>query len=221
MHISSKKQEAIQLRNEGYSYAFISAKMGVAKSTLSLWLKGVSFMPNEYTRGIIVHGQKQIQEIKRADKAMSIRKALEFAETNFSKLSERDMFLLGIGLYIGEGSKSHNSIRVANADPRIIMFMIKWFKVCFGLKDLNFKIRIHAYPDHNEKEIVNFWMKKLGLRKDAFHPIYVDQRLNKNKKKANVLPYGTAHLCVVSNGDISLGVLLHRKILASIDRVLQ
>ena len=46
-------------------------------------------------------------------------------------------------------------------------------------------------------------------------------RTNKKKDRRGVLPYGTAHLSMVSNGNRDFGVLLHRKIIASIDQVLQ
>lgn len=221
MHISSKKLEAIKLRNEGYSYAYISSKLGVAKSTLSLWLKGVSFIPNLYTKEIITQGQKKSLTSKRVDKARSIQTAVEYADKNIATISEKELLFLGIGIYIGEGSKTGGIVRIVNSDPRIVRFMIKWFKTCFGLSNSNFKVRIHMYPDNNANTALNFWKRELKLPREAFHVPYVDKRVNKKLKKKNILPYGTAHLSVVGNGDKNNGVLLHRKILASIDRVLR
>lgn len=95
--------------------------------------------------------------------------------TKRSSLSERDIFILGLGIYIGEGSKTGNYIRVANSDPRIIRFAILWFKTCFGLSDSNFKIRIHIYPDNDEKEVIEFWMKSLKVEEVYFLPIIIRQ----------------------------------------------
>lgn len=220
MHLKDIKQKAIELRKSGYSYSYISKQLSVAKSTLSVWLKGERFVPNDFSKQLVARGQKKSIEYKRVDKANSLIAALRFAEENVGKLSKREIFILGMGIYIGEGSKSGNFVRISNSDPRIIRFSILWFKECFSLKDLNFKIRIHIYPDTDEAESIKFWMREVGLSKEHFHPAYVDRRLNKKAKKSNVLPYGTAHLSVVSNGNKELGVLLHRKILASIDRVL-
>lgn len=221
MYIRSKKLEAIKLRNEGYSYSLISSKLGIAKSTLSLWLKGVSFCQNNYTKDLIIQGQKKSIEGKRLDKILSIMTAVKYAEKNIGKMSGRDIFLLGIGIYIGEGSKAGNLVRIVNSDPRIIKFSIQWFKNCFGLNESNFKIRIHMYPDNNEDKVLTFWRNELNLPKETFHTPYIDRRLNKKSKKTNILPYGTAHLSVVSNGVKNNGVLLHRKILASINFVLK
>jgi D-alanyl-D-alanine carboxypeptidase len=47
MYKNSIKENAIKLRKEGNSYSFISAKLSIAKSTLSNWLKNIEFMPND------------------------------------------------------------------------------------------------------------------------------------------------------------------------------
>ena len=199
MYTNDKKLEAIKLRKEGFSYSYISSKISVAKSTLSLWLKDIEFKPNNFTQNIISQSQKQPAVIRRFDKAVSVKSAIEYADKKVGPMSERDIFLLGVGIYIGEGSKSGNFVRVANSDSRIIKFAIKWFKKCFGLKDSNFKVRIHIYPDNDEKKTLSFWKNALNLKNQSFHPFYIDKRLNKRTKKANVLPHGTAHLSVVSN----------------------
>jgi hypothetical protein len=151
----------------------------------------------------------------------SVLKADQYAKESIGVLSERDIFILGLGIYIGEGSKTGDCIRIANSDPRIIRFTMKWFKICFGLSDSNFKVRIHMYPDNNEDDVIEFWMKMLNIKKEAFYRSLFDNRLNKKRKNKNILPYGTAHLSIVSDGNKDIGTLLHRKILASIDSVLK
>jgi hypothetical protein len=61
----------------------------------------------------------------------------------------------------------------------------------------------------------------LNIKKEAFYRSLFDNRLNKKRKNKNILPYGTAHLSIVSDGNKDIGTLLHRKILASIDSVLK
>jgi hypothetical protein len=221
MHTRELKYKAIKLREEGFSYSYISSNLVVAKSTLSVWLKDIKFIPNKLIIDKIDESNRKLVEIKRVDKLNSMSQAFDFAEESVGKLTLRDLFILGIGIYIGEGSKVGNFIRIANSDPRIIKFAIKWFKECFDLKDSNFKLRIHMYPDNNEEKVIKFWMNVLKVKKDAFYSSSLDRRANKQKKNKSTLPYGTAHLSVVSNGNKDFGVLLHRKILASIDSVLK
>jgi len=221
MHLSIKKDEAIKLRKEGNSYAFISSKILVSKSTLSEWLKGVPFMPNEMVKENILENNRRIANISRVDKAVSVKKASDYALTHVDNLTDRDIFVFGLGIYLGEGSKTGNQIRVVNSDPRIIKFSMVWFKRCFGVTDANFHLRLHLYPDNDENRVIRFWMRALGLKKLAFQSTYIDTRLDKRKDRKGRLPYGTAHLSVVSNGEKDFGVLLQRKIIASIDLALE
>ncbi len=156
----------------------------------------------------------------RLDKQISIEKALAYATQTVNELSLRDVFMIGLAIYIGEGSKVPGIIRVSNSDPRIIKFSIIWFKKCFGLSNENFHVRIHAYPDTDQILSLNFWQTELGLTESSFLAFSIDKRMGKNTAKAGSLPHGTAHLTVVSNGQKEFGILLHRKILATMDRIL-
>jgi len=220
MYLKSTKDEAIRLRKEGNSYSFIASKIKVAKSTLSDWLKDVPFVPNELTIKKIENNNERIVAIKRVDKAQSVKLASGYAIDNVGDFSKRDDFVFGLGVYLGEGSKTGGYTRISNSDPRIIKFSINWFKKHFGLDDSNFRVRIHIYPDNDEGEVLSFWIRTLGLKKKSFFQSYVDKRLDKKKSRVGVLPYGTAHLSVVSNGRKDFGVLLQRKIIASIDFIL-
>lgn len=219
MYKQSIKEKAIELRKQGNSLADISSKLNVAKSTLSVWLKGINFIPNEtYVNNVVCNTQRLV-DIKRVDKMLSLKEALIYADTKVGKIDKRDNFIFGLGIYLGEGSKSN--IRISNSDPRIIKFSLNWFKDHFDLVDSNFRIRLHIYPDKDKTELIEFWSKAVDLHKNYFFDCYVDTRTNKKKDRRGVLPYGTAHLSIVSNGHKNFGVLLHRKIIASIDRVLR
>lgn len=220
MYPKSKKAEAIRLRKEGNSFASISSKIAVSKSTLSEWLKGVQFVPNTEMRDRRIENSNRIINMSRVDRALSEKMAHDFARKQIEKIDSRDIFMFGLGIYLGEGSKTGGVVRIVNSDPRIIRFSILWFKKCFGLTDTNFRVRIHMYPDNDEEATIRFWMKALGFGRRSFQPSYIDRRINKRKDRRGILPYGTAHLGIVSNGDKNLGVLLQRKIIATIDRVL-
>ena len=50
------------------------------------------------------------------------------AKKDVGGLSLRDIFMLGIGPYLGEGSKSQEEVKIVNAYPTIIKLGIKWLK---------------------------------------------------------------------------------------------
>lgn len=202
------------MRKEGYSYSYISSLTGVSKSTLSDWLHDLEYKPNKYTKETIGKARTAGVLAQRLKKQKSISKAKELAINDIKKLSKRDLFMLGIGLYIGEGSKTANSVRLSNSDPRIIKTAIAWFvKVC-DLQKTNFSIRMHLYPDSSEKESFEYWSKITGLPKSAFLPTCIDVRGGKKRINDGKLPYGTVHLSVKGKG-----VGFFRRIMAWIDLV--
>lgn len=167
MHSIHKKKKSLKLRSGGYSYNYISQKLDVPKSTLSNWFKDLPFTQNKVTAEAVVNSQQKAISASRSDRIFSLVKAKEYAEQNIKSLSVREIFLIGMGIYIGEGSKAYNTTRIVNSDPRTVRFAILWLKKCFGLSEENIKIRIHIYPDSNEKLTLEFWMDQLDLKRVA------------------------------------------------------
>lgn len=215
------KEKAITLRKSGYSYTDIRQKTGVSKSTLSDWLGDVPYTPNILVLKRMEKARIASAVVKNRQKQESIALAKYIAGRDIGTINKRDIFMLGLGIYIGEGTKTHGIIRVINSNPFIIKFIIKWFKNICGLEKKNFVIRLHLYPDNNQKESIKFWSKITGVPKHQFHKIQVDRRINKKLAKRGKLPYGTAHLGIRSFGEKRFGVFLSRKINAWIDKVLE
>src|SRR3989338_6939689 len=216
-----EKSHAIKLREKGHSYQYIAKKIKVSKSTLSSWLSEIPYIPNEETIDRIGKARARAGQVKSQQKISSILNARDVARKDIGILSKRDIFMLGVGLYMGEGTKTQGIVRVINADPRIITFIIKWFKVVCGLQNENFKIRVHLYPDNNIEECLNFWSKTSTIPRTQFLKTQIDFRKDKKKFKRGKLPYGTAHLSVLSNGKKEFGVFLSRRINAWIEMVLK
>jgi transcriptional regulator with XRE-family HTH domain len=220
MHLQETKQKAIDLRKQGYSYNYIAKFVPVAKSTLSDWLTKIPFTPNQHTietigKALAVSGAK-----KHAIKLETLNRAKLQAEKDIGEISKRDLFMLGLAIYIGEGGKSFDITRVINADPRIIRLSIKWFMEICGVKIEQIKIRLFIYPDNDETECIEYWSNFTKIPKNQFYTSIIDRRENKKENKKGKLPFGTAHLAVRSLGDKKFGVNLHRLILAWIERVL-
>ncbi len=208
----SIKNLAMELRRSGYSYSFISEKTGISKSTLSDWLSLCNYIPNKETIERIGKARSASGAVKSKIKLDSILRAEEVAKKDIGSVTARDLFMLGLGVYIGEGCKSAQLIRIINGNSKVIRLAINWLKKTCGLTNDNFAIRIHLYPDNKEKECLDFWSKETGISLDKFYKSQVDFRKDKKKFKQGKLPYGTAHLSVKSNGKKEFGVFLARRI---------
>lgn len=211
------KEKAINYRKSGYSYGIISNKLNISKSTLSGWLKNVSYSPNNETLDTINNGKKKSIEYKQVKRIKDTLKIKKSAKKEIGKISKRDLLILGIGIYLGEGTKSNEHVRMINSDPRIIRISIRWFQEICNLKIENFSPSIHLYPDNNIKEATSYWSKITNIPEYQFRKPQIDLRLNKLKKKKNKLPYGTLHIQIKSCGKKEFGRNLHRRIMGWIE----
>src|SRR5690606_13593072 len=117
-------------------------------------------------------------------------RALGVAEVG--KLSKRDLWMLGQGLYVGEGAKTIEAIRLSNSNPAVVSIIIRRLKECCGLSDDNISVRLHLYPDNKADDSVKHWMSVTGLPHSHSLKTFTDARQNKKRSSVGKLPYGTA-----------------------------
>jgi len=221
MTFISIKEKAIRYRKQGYSYTMISQELGLAKSTLSDWLKEIPYRPNKKVIYRIGAARAKSARTRHKQKIANIFMAKKLAKKELGKLTKRDLWLLGIGLYWGEGDKfSNERVGIMNSDPKIIKTAIEWFRKICGVTTKNFVLTIHTYPDNNIVETIEYWSKITGIPKKQFGKTQIDKRTNKSRKKKGKLPYGTVKLVIKSNGKKEFGAFLHRRIMGWIEAVL-
>lgn len=210
MHTPSVKELAVRLRREGYSYPYIAEVTGLAKSTLSDWLGGVPYRAN--AEMILLRGKAVACASERRVKIRqeSIKRIENQAKREIGHLSSRDLFMFGLGLYLGEGSKTQN-IRIVNSDPRVICAALAWFRH-LGVRDEQFSPRLFIYPDNDLSACLQFWANKTRIPRVQFQKEYIDTRSDKKKKRLGKLRYGTLHLSIRSGGRKEYGIELLRKI---------
>ncbi len=215
--MKSLKEKSINYRKKGYSYNMINQKLGVSKSTLSNWLCKIPYSPNKKVIERVGLAKLKSASFKHNQKIQEISEMKIVAEKDLGKITKRDLWMLGIGLYLGEGSKSNEITRFSNSDPETIKIIVNWFKEICNLKNENLNPFVHIYPDNDIKKVINYWSKIAGIPKKQFGKTYIDKRINKSKVKKNVLPYGTLHLHIKSYSKKQFGRRLHRRIIGWIE----
>jgi transcriptional regulator with XRE-family HTH domain len=217
--MKSLKDRAVDLRRRGWSYNVISARLGVGKSTLSQWLRGIPYEPNKTIIERIRLGPARAAASKERRRSEQILLLKRRGRQELGRLSSRDLLLFGLGLYLGEGSKVYESVRIVNADPLVVKIAMRWLRRSCGVPERNFVITVHTYPDLSAGASIRYWSRVTGVPQRQFEPVQVDRRLNKSARKRRRLPYGTAHIKVYSRGDSRFGVALHRRIMGWLDAV--
>jgi len=190
----------------------IKNELGVSVSTMSYWFSSRPYVPNAATLERIKNGSAKNGIARHNERVESTKKTIFTASREIGKLTHRDLWLLGLGLYIGEGSKSIESVRIVNSDPEVIRISLRWFREVCGLGDENLILSLNIYPDINEAAAIDYWSKVTGLPKSNFRKTQVDRRNNKSNKLRHKLSFGTIQIRVRSNGDTNKGVVLFRRI---------
>ncbi len=104
--------------------------------------------------------------------------------TTLNRIVNKTIFLLGIALYAGEGTKySENAkkVEIVNSNPSIIASFIKFLEN-LGIEKSKLKARVHIYNAIDELTAEKFWILKLGLKHKQF-----TKPLIKHSERKNVL----------------------------------
>ena len=193
------KLKARELRSEGESVKEIASKLGVAKSTASLWVRDIilSIEQLESLQKRVIKGG-ELGRMRGAFKQKKQRlKLVEDAKKagikTFKGLSDRELLVAGTALYWGEGSKSKRGVRIYNSDPRLMVFMINWFKRIFGIKTKDFAacVGINEIYRTRDAEVKNYWSEITGIPLNQFRKTSFKKVKNKKVYKNFNDHYGT------------------------------
>lgn len=126
-------------------------------------------------------------------------------------INKRDLLILGVGLYWGEGYKNGNGeFGFTNSDPEMIKTFLSIIKNVYNISidQLVFKISINKLFLNKIQEIEKYWFKITGVKKDQFtKTTMIKSKLN---KKYNEDKYkGTLRI------KVQKGEYLKRRILSS------
>ena len=206
------REKATILRDKGHSYGMIKEELGVSISTMSYWFSKRKYTPSVEALDRIKRGSSAFGIRRHNERVVNTNKTINEAINEIGKLTKRDIWMLGLGIYIGEGAKSIESVRIINSDPAVIKFSIQWFKQACGLTIENLIVSLFLYPDIDEQEAINYWCEVTGLPIENFRKTQYDRRKDKKIKMKNKSKYGTIQIRVRANNDPKKGVQLFRRI---------
>jgi len=112
-------------------------------------------------------------------------------------ISKKDieLFNLGIGLFLGEGTKkSKFNVVLANSDPNIINLFLKFLRKICRVKEVKIKAWLNVFDDINVKKATEFWSKKTGVPLSKFSKPAI--RKSKGGSYKNKSVYGTISVFV-------------------------
>lgn len=173
---SKEKLKARRLRRLGKSIKKIAKIVHVSVGSVSTWCKDI-----QLTNKQIKNLQKRRTDPFYGKKLeYYLKKKKEFEEKLFSlrqegikaigKLSTREIFLIGIALYWGEGFKKDKQVGLATSDERIAKFFIHWLSKCFDIstKDLILRVTANISYKNKVKKLEKYWANMLSVSINNF-----------------------------------------------------
>ena len=213
----TKKFRAQKLRQKGWSISEIAGKLEMHKSgSISKWCRDIILTPEQIERlakkqesGSYKGRMKFLERIRKTRIKETARLRKEGIK-EVGKLKKRDLFIGGIAMYWSEGftSPSGEEVSFCNSDPKMILFMLKWFKEICGVSDdrVAIQIRINKIHKNRIKEVENYWSKLTGIPLSQFTKTILIKTKSKKIYPNYNSHYGTIRIT------IHQGTQLRRKI---------
>ncbi|MCK5021758.1 MAG: helix-turn-helix domain-containing protein [Candidatus Pacebacteria bacterium] len=166
---------AIKLRKEGKSYSQIQGIVKVSKGTLSDWLKNYP-LSRERLIKLRDKNPKRIENYRNTcqkRRGKILKEVYNKVKKDIGKFSKRDLFIAGLFMYWGEGTKTFNTATsISNTDPAVLKLFIKWLND-FGIDKKSLRIKLHLYSDMNIKKETKFWVDELSIPISQFRNPYI------------------------------------------------
>jgi len=169
------RAKARELRTEGLNYNQISARLGVSKSSVSLWVRDLP-IPEGLSRQEVheraAEASRQYWARERMVRAGRRADERAAATAEIGELSDREVIIAGAIAYWCEGSKSKpyargNRVIFTNSDPRLILFFLRFLDAAgISRSDLRFCLQIHENADVAGAQ--HFWIEVTGGKEEQF-----------------------------------------------------
>ncbi|HWN63948.1 MAG TPA: hypothetical protein VNO25_25110 [Streptosporangiaceae bacterium] len=169
------RARARELRDQGLDYEEIAAALGVAKGSVSLWVRDLP-VPERLSyaecRKRSAEGARRYWAAERPVREASRAAVRDAAAAQIGSLTSRELLIAGAIAYWCEGakSKSHrpsDRVTFINSDPDLIRFFLRFLDATGAARtDLSFRIYIHESADVASTQ--RFWLEITEAPADQF-----------------------------------------------------
>jgi transposase len=169
------RDKARELRAEGLNYHQITARLGVSKSSVSLWVRDLPIPPRlsyEENRRRSAEGTRQYWATERKTREAQRQNQRVAAAVEIGGLSGREILIAGAIAYWCEGAKSkpHRQqycVVFINSDPGLIQLFLRFLDTAsVSRSDLVFTVSIHESGDVAAAQ--QFWVEVTGAKAEQF-----------------------------------------------------
>lgn len=224
---SKQRLQARELRKEGESIIVIAKNLGISKSTISSWCRDIVLSEKQILKLLnnkslgLKKAQLKGALVQKTRRLARIEECVREGYKKFENFTLDQFFVAGLALYLAEGRKTQRVV-FTNSDPRIIKFMLKWFKEFFKISSdqISFYVYINEIHRNREKIVVDYWSNYLKVPLSNFKRVTFIKSVQKKVYENHDSHYGTLHFEVLKSSDLLYRIkgliegLLQHKMLA-------
>src|SRR5688500_8778161 len=146
-----------------------SRELGVSKSSVSLWVRDVQFVPNPRRHNYWTRDNPH---------PMQVAKEVEIERCNFEgrqtigRLNQREFLIAGLLLYAGEGAKSDGTVKFANTNPDLVWFFMRWLRAFFDVDETRLRVHLYLHDGLDLDAAIDFWSQLTGIPPTQFTKPY-------------------------------------------------
>ncbi len=177
------RARARELRRQGLGYEEIVGQLGVAKSSVSLWVRDLPRPPRVTSDECAKRASERMRRYWSAERQVRAAASIAAAE-NVGDLTGREILIAGAVAYRCEGARNKPHRRVdrvtfANSDPELISFFLLFLDTAgIPRSDLAFQLQIHGTAD--VAAAIRFWLGVTAARPDQFRKVSLTRTTRKN-----------------------------------------
>ncbi|MEU6594105.1 hypothetical protein ABZ923_33675 [Streptomyces sp. NPDC046881] len=181
------RERARELRLQGWTYDQIEAELGCSRSSVSLWVRDLPKPERRRTPEEAAAVARKGWEAKLRIRDEERRRTKGEAKRSIGRLSTRELFLVGVGLYWAEGGKDkpydrRESVTFVNSDPGMIEVFLAWLDLLQVERErLRFTVMIHENADVDGAE--RYWADLVGADASVFNKTTLKKHNPKTVRK--------------------------------------
>lgn len=198
------KNKALEYRARGLSYNQISSRLKIPKSTLCTWLKDdlgsvkAKELNIEKTRSVWSRNISKFNSLRAKRYKAEVFDEIIANSKTLPELKTDNLFWIGIGLFMAEGSKREKwSVKFANSDPVIIKLIMRFFREVCKVPENKFRLLVFVHDNCDEEESLKYWSRIAKVPEEQFwRSQIVRSRSSLGVRPIDRLPYGTLRIAI-------------------------
>jgi transcriptional regulator with XRE-family HTH domain len=182
-----EQQEARVLRAQGRTLLEIADELGVAKSSVSLWVRDVAFEPRPRQRA-----RRRAPNALQRRKTEEIERLMREGRERIGDISAASFLAAGAALYAGDGAKRDGEVRFANSNAELVAFFCRWLREFFEIDERRLRVRLYLHEGLDIDAAMQHWSRVTAVPAAQFNKPYratADPTIRATKHV-----YGCAHV---------------------------